>query len=115
EVYARLDETSSTIQGLAAGALVKEGVPHRVSTAGNMFSVFFTDRDVANYDDAKTQNVAAYKAFFHAMLAGGVYLPPSAYEAWFSSTAIDEEALDRLAAVLPVAARAAAQAPGEVR
>ena len=83
DVYARLDETSSTIQGLAAEALTKEGVPHRVSTAGNMFSVFFTDRDVANYDDAKTQNVAAYKAFFHAMLAGGVYLPPSAYEAWF--------------------------------
>jgi glutamate-1-semialdehyde 2,1-aminomutase len=115
EVYARLDETSATIQGLAVDALVKEGVPHRVSTAGNMFSVFFTDRDVANYDDAKTQDVAAYKAFFHAMLAGGVYLPPSAYEAWFVSTAIDDEALDRLAVVLPIAARAAAQAAGEVR
>jgi glutamate-1-semialdehyde 2,1-aminomutase len=45
------------------------------------------------------------------MLAGGVYLPPSAYEAWFASAAIDDEALDRLATVLPVAARAAAQAP----
>jgi glutamate-1-semialdehyde 2,1-aminomutase len=109
DVYARLDETSATIEGIATDALAKEGVEHRLSTAGNMFSIFFTDRDVADYDDAKRQNVAAYKAFFHAMLAGGVYLPPSAYEAWFVSTAIDDEALDRLAFVLPIAAQAAAR------
>ena len=67
-----------------------------------------------DYDDAKTQDVAPYRAFFHAMLAGGVYLPPSAYESWFVSTAIDDEALDRIAATLPVAARAAARmAAGE--
>jgi glutamate-1-semialdehyde 2,1-aminomutase len=77
-----------------------------------MFSVFFTDREVANYDDAKTGDVTAYKAFFHAMLAGGVYLPPSAYEAWFVSTALDDEAFDRLAAALSVAARAAAEVVG---
>jgi glutamate-1-semialdehyde 2,1-aminomutase len=44
------------------------------------------------------------------MLAAGVYLPPSAYEAWFVSTAIDDEALDRIEAALTVAARAAATA-----
>ena len=38
---------------------------------------------VRDYDDARTQNTARYAAFFHAMLARGVYLPPSAYEAWF--------------------------------
>jgi glutamate-1-semialdehyde 2,1-aminomutase len=42
------------------------------------------------------------------MLAGGVYLPPSAFEAWFVSAAIDAEALDAIAAALPAAARAAA-------
>jgi glutamate-1-semialdehyde 2,1-aminomutase len=109
EVYARLDETAAAIGKLATDALSREGVPHRLSTAGNMFSVFFTDRDVANYDDAKTQDVAAHRAFFHTMLAGGVYLPPSAYEAWFVSTAIDDAALERLATVLPLAARAAAK------
>jgi glutamate-1-semialdehyde 2,1-aminomutase len=54
--------------------------------------------------------VAAFRAFFHEMLARGVYLPPSAYESWFVSTAIDDDALSVLEAALPHAARAAAQA-----
>jgi glutamate-1-semialdehyde 2,1-aminomutase len=112
ELYARLDATSRTIQGLATGALTRHGVPHRLSVAGNMFSIFFTDVEVSNYLDAQTQDVAAFRAFFHAMLANGVYLPPSAYEAWFVSTAIDDEALDRIAAAVEVAAAAAASAGG---
>jgi glutamate-1-semialdehyde 2,1-aminomutase len=112
EVYAQLDRTAETIKSLATEALTKAGVAHHLSTAGNMFSIFFADRDVLNYDDAKMQDVAAYRAFFHAMLASGVYLPPSAYESWFVSTAIDDEALERIGAALPAAARAAAQAGG---
>jgi glutamate-1-semialdehyde 2,1-aminomutase len=81
-----------------------------VSYAGNMFSVFFTDRDVVDYAGAQTQDVDAFRAFFHAMLARGVYLPPSAYEAWFVSAAIDDEALEVIEAALPHAARAAAEA-----
>jgi glutamate-1-semialdehyde 2,1-aminomutase len=110
EVYATLDRTAATIGDLASGALSAAGVPHRLSTAGNMFSVFFTDADVRDYAGAATQDVAAFRAFFHAMLDGGVYLPPSAYESWFVSTAIDDQALERIAAALPVAARAAAGA-----
>jgi glutamate-1-semialdehyde 2,1-aminomutase len=109
EVYARLDQVASTVGKLATDALGAVGVPHRLSTAGSMFSVFFTDADVADYDGARTQDAGAFRGFFHAMLAAGVYLPPSAYECWFVSTAIDAEALDRIAAALPVAARAAAQ------
>jgi glutamate-1-semialdehyde 2,1-aminomutase len=113
DVYARLDATSATIQALATEALSRHGVPHRLSSAGNMFSVFFTDVEISNYLDAQTQDVAAFRAFFHAMLAAGVYLPPSAYESWFVSTAIDDEALERIAAALPVAAAAAAAAGAE--
>jgi glutamate-1-semialdehyde 2,1-aminomutase len=112
EVYERLDATAATVGKLASDALSAAGVPHRLSRAGNMFSVFFTERDVANYDDARAQDTAAFKAFFHAMLAAGVYLPPSAFEAWFVSTAIDDAALDHIAAALPAAARAAAGARG---
>jgi glutamate-1-semialdehyde 2,1-aminomutase len=75
-----------------------------------MFSVFFTDADVANYDDARTQDTAAFAAFFHAMLASGVYLPPSAFESWFVSTALGADELAHIEAALPVAARAAAGA-----
>jgi glutamate-1-semialdehyde 2,1-aminomutase len=84
-------------------------VPHRLQSAGNMFSVFFTDAAVPDYETAKSQNVAAFRAFFHAMLARGVYLPPSSFEAWFVNAAIDDAALEVIAAALPPAAAAAAR------
>ncbi|HEY8532599.1 MAG TPA: glutamate-1-semialdehyde 2,1-aminomutase [Micromonospora sp.] len=109
-LYRRLDELADTLRRLVTEALSAAGVPHRVSSAGNMFSVFFTDIDVVDYDTARQQNVAAFTAFFHEMLARGVYLPPSAFEAWFVSAALDDAALEQLAAALPPAARAAAAA-----
>ncbi|GID30034.1 glutamate-1-semialdehyde 2,1-aminomutase [Paractinoplanes brasiliensis] len=112
--YKRLDELSATVGALASDALTTEGVPHRLSFAGNMFSIFFTESDVVDYESAKTQDAGAFKAFFHTMLARGVYLPPSAFESWFVSTAIDEEALEQIAAALPHAARAAAGGASQV-
>ncbi|MFE0588725.1 glutamate-1-semialdehyde 2,1-aminomutase [Micromonospora echinospora] len=109
-VYRRLDETAAVVGKLAGDALAAAGVPHRLSYAGNMFSIFFTDAEVVDYDSARTQDVPAFTAFFHAMLAGGVYLPPSAFEAWFVSAALDDAALDQIAAALPAAANAAAAA-----
>jgi glutamate-1-semialdehyde 2,1-aminomutase len=114
-VYKRLDELSATIGALASEALNTAGVTHRLSYAGNMFSIFFTDVDVVDYDSARTQDQAAFKAFFHEMLARGVYLPPSAFESWFVSTAIDDEALEHIADALPHAARAAAAGGAEHR
>ncbi|MEW1859468.1 glutamate-1-semialdehyde 2,1-aminomutase [Streptomyces sp. NPDC088194] len=108
--YARLDAVSAQIRELVSAALDKEGVAHRVQTAGSMFSVFFTDAEVRDFDDAKKQEAYRFTAFFHAMLAQGVYLPPSAFESWFVSTAHDEQAVQRIAAALPAAARAAAEA-----
>jgi glutamate-1-semialdehyde 2,1-aminomutase len=108
DVYDHLDRTAATIGRMVDQALDKEGVPHRLATASNMFSVFFTDREVTNYDEAKKQDTGAFREFFHAMLAAGVYLPPSAYESWFVSTAIDDDALEHIEKALPYAARAAA-------
>jgi len=107
DVYVKLDGLAATVGKLASEALSAEGVAHRLSSAGNMFSIFFTGTDVRDFATAKTQDVEAFKRFFHAMLAHGVYLPPSAYEAWFVSAALDDAALDVIAAALPVAARAA--------
>jgi len=57
---------------------------------------------------ARTQDTRRYAAFFHAMLDNGVYLPPSAFEAWFVGAAHDGRALDRVAAAAKKAANAAA-------
>jgi glutamate-1-semialdehyde 2,1-aminomutase len=56
--------------------------------------------------------VAAYGAFFHAMLDRGVHLPPSAYEAWFVSSSHDDRAVQHVLDALPAAAEAAAGARG---
>ncbi|WP_018217215.1 glutamate-1-semialdehyde 2,1-aminomutase [Salinispora vitiensis] len=109
-LYRRLDETAAVVGRLASEALAAAGVPHRLSSAGNMFSIFFTDADVFDYATASAQQVPAFRAFFHAMLAAGVYLPPSAFESWFVSTAIDDAALEQIAAALPAAAAATAAA-----
>ncbi|GAB2982571.1 glutamate-1-semialdehyde 2,1-aminomutase [Streptomyces pseudoechinosporeus] len=108
--YDKVDAVSEQVRALVSDALTKEGVAHRVQNASSMFSVFFTDRPVKNYEDAKAQESYRFTAFFHSMLAQGVYLPPSSFESWFVSTAHDERAVQRIADALPAAARAAAEA-----
>ncbi|UUN28486.1 glutamate-1-semialdehyde 2,1-aminomutase [Streptomyces sp. FIT100] len=108
--YAKVDAVSEQVRSLVTEALAKEGVAHRLQTASNMFSVFFTAREVRDYEDAKKQDAFRFNAFFHSMLSQGVYLPPSAFESWFVSTAHDDAAIERIAAALPAAARAAAEA-----
>jgi glutamate-1-semialdehyde 2,1-aminomutase len=109
EVYAAVDSFAAAVSKLVSSALAEAGVPHHLSTAGNLFTVFLGRTDpVVNFADAKAQSTAAYAAFFHSMLDGGVYLPPSAFEAWFVSAAHDDVALSRIADALPAAAQAAA-------
>ncbi|MEV4807610.1 glutamate-1-semialdehyde 2,1-aminomutase [Nonomuraea sp. NPDC049421] len=108
EAYRRLDAAATLVGDAASEALRVAGVPHRLQRAGNLFSIFFTDAEVTNFDEARGQNTAAYTAFFHSMLDQGVYLPPSAYEAWFLSASHDDEALGRVTEALPAAAKAAA-------
>jgi glutamate-1-semialdehyde 2,1-aminomutase len=110
EVYDRLDKVAHAIAGAAHDALSAAGVPHTVQWAGSMFSVFFREGPVADYDDAKAQDLPAFAAFFHSMLSQGVHLPPSAFEAWFVSAAHDDHAVARVVDALPAAAQAAAAA-----
>ena len=110
DVYDHVDQAAGQVARWASDALTEAGVPHQVQSAGNLFSVFFRAGEVTDFAGARQQNTAAYAAFFHTMLAEGVYLPPSAYEAWFLSAAHDDKAMARIATALPVAARAAAAA-----
>jgi len=113
EVYAHVDRASALLQREVAAALTSASVPHVVQAAGNLFSVFFVGEDVESVPDyatASTQVTERYSAFFHSMLDHGVYLPPSAYEGWFLSSAHDDRALDRVVDALPAAAAAAAAA-----
>ncbi|MGI8666589.1 MAG: glutamate-1-semialdehyde 2,1-aminomutase [Jatrophihabitans sp.] len=109
-VYAALDANAATIGQLVSDALSAQGVVHRLQYAGNLFSIFFTDQPVTDFAQAQATETFRYGPFFHAMLAAGVYLPPSAFASWFVAVAYDEAAIEQIARAAPAAARAAAGA-----
>lgn len=112
DAYGRLEAAAERVASATSRALDAAGVPHRVQRAGTLFSVLFGEFPVAprGYADMQRQEAWRYGPFFQAMLDGGVHLAPSAFEAWFVTAAHDDEALDRVAAALPEAARAAGAA-----
>ena len=113
EVYHRLNVAAETISNATSAAFEDAGVEFTVQRAGNLFSFAFRSTIPENYAAVKEQDAFRYPAFFHSMLESGVSLPPSVYEAWFVSAALDDEATGRILAALPAAARAAAEATPE--
>ncbi|TDQ05613.1 glutamate-1-semialdehyde 2,1-aminomutase [Labedaea rhizosphaerae] len=106
-VYQALDANAQRLGDLFGKALSAAGVPHQVQYAGNLVSVFFTDQPVRDYAGAKACDTARFAPFFHALLDGGVYPPPSAFEAWFVNAAMDDAAFEVIERALPAAAQAA--------
>jgi glutamate-1-semialdehyde 2,1-aminomutase len=101
--YARLEALGARLeQGLGEGAR-KAGVPLTVNRVGSMLTAFFCPGPVRDYASARRADTARYARFFQAMLARGVYLAPSQFEAAFVSLAHSEADLD-------TAAKAAADA-----
>jgi glutamate-1-semialdehyde 2,1-aminomutase len=78
---------------LVAG-LSSAGGSVQVSSVGSMFGLFFSDRPVRGWDDARTADTERFAAFHRAMLARGVYLAPSQFEAGFVSTAHGDREID---------------------
>ena len=113
-VYARVGQVADTLATALSDALSAEGVEHRVQRAGTLFSTFFgpfaAAEGVRDYAQAQAQEVFRYRALFHALLDGGVNLPPSVFEAWFVSSAHDDAAVNRVLDALPAGAKAAAAA-----
>ena len=92
--YQRLEElTLRLIEGLKA-ILSRKGLPHTVNHIGSMFTLFFTEEEVYDYESAKKSNRELFAKFFRALLREGVLIPPSQFEAWFLSTAHTEEDID---------------------
>jgi glutamate-1-semialdehyde 2,1-aminomutase len=85
--YRRLDSTSGRLElGLLEEA-ERAGVAVTTNRVGSMLGVFFSERRVANFEDAKGTDRRLYAKFHSSMLDQGVYLPPSAFETLFVSTA----------------------------
>ena len=103
--YARLEELGERLEKGLVDSGAKAGVPVRVNRVGSMFTLFFTNREVFDFDSAKTCDTQRFNRFFHSMLEQGIYWPPSQFEAAFISAAHSEVDID-----LTVAAAAKALA-----
>lgn len=82
----------------ALGARLEKGLANpsvRVNRVGSMFTVFFTNREVVDFDSAKSCDIERFNAHFHSMLRQGIYLAPSQFEAAFISAAHTEADIDK--------------------
>jgi glutamate-1-semialdehyde 2,1-aminomutase len=93
--YERLgDQTARLVAGLDEAA-VETGIPVCTQNVGAMFGVFFTEEtQVTRFQQVTACDLARFKRFFHGMLAQGVYLAPSAFEAGFVSAAHTDQDID---------------------
>jgi glutamate-1-semialdehyde 2,1-aminomutase len=103
--YERLEHIAATLVDGVAAALDKAGYTAQCPRAWTLGGVFFSDRPVRNYDDAKAADHTTYARFFHGLLDRGVYIAPSGYEALFPSLAHTD---DDLAVTLDAVADTAA-------
>jgi glutamate-1-semialdehyde 2,1-aminomutase len=90
---------TQTVKMLTAWAR-GNGYAFQAASIGSMWGSFFTDTPVVDYETAKTADTARYARFFHGMLANGVYLAPSQFEAAFTSIMHDETVLGQVTAAL---------------
>jgi glutamate-1-semialdehyde 2,1-aminomutase len=93
-VYESLEEKSGRLASGLADAAQKSGIAARVNHVGSMLGMFFTDQDVANFEDAKTCDLERFSAFYQGMRQEGVYIAPSQFEVLFVSTAHSDEHID---------------------
>lgn len=100
EVYARLARLGAQIQSAVSSALAAKGLPAQVPQTGSMWCTYFTETPVRDLTSAQTTDAALFGNYFQAALTRGVYLPPSAFEACFISTAHDGDAIDRACEIL---------------
>jgi glutamate-1-semialdehyde 2,1-aminomutase len=93
QIYSQLEAGTAELCAAAGGCVT-------VNRVGSMFTLFFANAPVTDYESAKHSDTARFARFFHAMLERGIYLPPSQFEAAFVSTAHSEEDIRRTAAAI---------------
>lgn len=87
EVYKGLAEKGEKLYGGMEKILKKYNKPYTVNHIGSIGSIFFTDRKVENYEDARSSDLKAFSNYFHHMITNGQYIAPAQFEALFISDA----------------------------
>ncbi|QIG90535.1 glutamate-1-semialdehyde 2,1-aminomutase [Chryseobacterium sp. POL2] len=96
DFYTKINKTTETLDFEIGKILNEKGLRHRINRKGSMMSIFFETSKVANFQDAyDSVYTCIFNNFFQQMLASGIYLPPSGYETWFISAAIQDAEIDK--------------------
>ena len=98
--YARLSRLGAQIQGAVSAALKAKGLAAQVPQSGSMWCTYFTPEPVRDLTTAQTTDAELFARYFRACLERGVYLPPSAFEACFISTAHEGASIDQACEVI---------------
>ncbi len=106
EFYGRLASSSSYLYDGLRNNLAELKLSYALNTCGSMFTLFFTEKPVTDFDSAKTSDTAKFRVYFGQMLEKGIYLPPSQLEACFVSAAHETEDLNRTIAANYMALKA---------
>lgn len=91
EIYGDLEKRSAALEEGLAGVFDRHGIAVARNRVGSMLGFFFCEGPVHTFSDVSRTDTAFFARLFHGMLEEGVYLPPSAYEAWFVSHAHDDQ------------------------
>jgi glutamate-1-semialdehyde 2,1-aminomutase len=93
-IYKELDGKTEYLEKDMRAVLERKGIPYRINRLGSMISLHFTREEVTDFQSASRADIPVFNKLFHHMLDNGVYLPPSAYEAWFLNNALSVDDLD---------------------
>ena len=94
EIYKRLKEKTAYLHKGIETVLSRKNIDFTINSVGSMISVHFHTDEVYDIETAKNGDNQIFKNFFHALLAEGIYIAPSAYETWFITDALSYEDLD---------------------
>ncbi len=92
--YENLEKSSASLATGLEQAAANSGTKAVINRVGSMLGVFLTDQPVANFDDAKTSDLEKFSLYYQKMLAKGIYLAPSQFEALFVSAAHSDQDID---------------------
>ena len=95
EIYKDLEKKGERLYGGMEKIMAEKGLPYHVNHAASLGSLFFTEQEVVDYTSAKSADIKAFSEYFKGMLAQGIHLAPSQFEAMFLSVAHTDEVIDR--------------------
>jgi len=94
-VYDELELKSEKLCAGYKSNIKKLGIPATFTRVGSMFSMFFTDKDIVDFDSAKSSDTNFFQSYFTALLEEGVYIAPSQFEAGFMSAVHTDEEIEK--------------------